>query len=91
VCFCTVGGCEVTIQLLRNPTFISLAEPDIFTTIEGLLWQAGLDNLLQNLLEKKLLPHSHYLRLWGYFYQYIDVPYSWPKKIFIRCVVVSSS
>lgn len=57
-------------QLLRNPTFISLAEPDIFTTIEGLLWQAGLDNLLQNLLEKKLLPHSHYLRLWGYFFVY---------------------
>jgi hypothetical protein len=65
LCFCTVALRTVTMLTLRAPTFLFLKEPDILTTIEGLLWQtacekhkdllwqAGLYKHLQNLPKKK--------------------------------------
>jgi hypothetical protein len=40
--FCTVPFREVPIQSLRNTTYIFVEGFDKLTTIEGLLWQAGL-------------------------------------------------
>ena len=39
---CTVPFREVPIQSLRNTTYIFVEGFDKLTTIEGLLWQAGL-------------------------------------------------
>jgi hypothetical protein len=40
--FCTVPFREVPIQSLRDTTYIFVEGFDKLTTIEGLLWQAGL-------------------------------------------------
>lgn len=67
--FCTVSFREVSIQSLRVTTFILIERFYKFTTIEDLLWQAGLRQKPSKPPEKeKNLPHrSLPPGPWGYF------------------------
>lgn len=60
--FCTVCVREVSRQDLRFSTFIFIEGFGKLTTIEGLLWQAGLRDASSKPPEKKnICPTAHYL------------------------------
>ena len=65
---CTVQFREVSIQSLRNTTYIFVEGFDKSTTLEGLLWQAGLRQASSKPPKNiKLAPQFLPPELWGSF------------------------
>ena len=65
---CTVHLCEVSNQSLRYTTYIFIEGFDKLTTIEDLLWQAGLrQSSSKPPKNRKLAPQPLPPELWGFF------------------------
>jgi hypothetical protein len=66
---CTDRFCDVSIQSLRNTTYIFVEGFDKLTTIEDLLWQAGQrEPSSKPPKNRKAVPHSLYLLTVGLFF-----------------------